>query len=409
MDNQKRVCVSLKMRYHSTQIVAKFKANNQLIFNDNRTARTVNRTVNMQKNNHLDKLPLLITTGEPAGIGMDIVLDALLNTSVAHLPLVVTADSEALINRLAILAKNDSRFDKPFSPTVIPLDCLPLEDFTACAIAKLKDRPYSMNAPVILHIPCPTPPVCGVINTDNAKQVYQQLTAAHLLACHNVVSGIVTAPIAKSVMIEGGIDLDNGEAFSGHTEFFMHKCGLDKVVMMLANSVMKVALVTTHLPLRDVPDAITTQAVAQTVQITHDELVNKFGIKRPKILVCGLNPHAGESGHLGVEESQIINPVLQMFQDKGMDISLALPADTLFTPKHLAACDVVIAMYHDQGLAPLKSHGFGDTVNITLALPYIRTSVDHGTAFDLAGTGRACAKSLQLAIQMARQMAQRRQ
>lgn len=393
------------MRYHDTQIVAKFKTNNQLICNDNSKARIII----MQKNNHLDKLPLLITTGEPAGIGMDIVLDVLLNTSVEHLPLVVTADSEALSHRLAILAKNDSRFDKPFSPTVVSFDSLPLEDLTTYAIAKLKDKLYSINSPVILHIPCSVPPVCGVANTDNTTQVYQQLTVAHLLAYHNVVSGIVTAPIAKSVMIEGGIGLENGEAFSGHTEFFMHKCGLFKVVMMLANSVMKVALVTTHLPLRDVPNAITAKAVAQTVQITHDELINKFGIKRPKILVCGLNPHAGEGGHLGIEEIHIINPVLKKFQDSKMDISLALPADTLFTPKHLAVCDAVIAMYHDQGLAPLKSHGFGDTVNITLALPYIRTSVDHGTAFDLAGTGHACAKSLQLAIQMARQMAQQQQ
>ena len=175
--------------------------------------------------------------------------------------------------------------------------------------------------------------------------------------------------------------------------------------MMLANNLMKVALVTTHLPLRAVADAISHEEVAKTVDIVIQDCQQKFGLTHPKILVCGLNPHAGESGYLGREEIDIINPVLQRYRDQGIDISLAMPADTLFTQKHIATADAIIAMYHDQGLAPLKSHGFGETVNITLGLPYIRTSVDHGTALDLAGTGKASADSLYHAIGYANNMA----
>ncbi|BFM03160.1 hypothetical protein Psyaliredsea_18070 [Psychrobacter alimentarius] len=177
--------------------------------------------------------------------------------------------------------------------------------------------------------------------------------------------------------------------------------------MMLANQAMKVALVTTHLPLKDIPAAITAENVRQTVQIVIDDLREKFGFTQPRILVCGLNPHAGEGGHLGSEEIEIINPVLREFINAGVDISEAMPADTLFTSRHLANCDAVIAMYHDQGLPVLKSHGFGDTVNLTLGLPYIRTSVDHGTALDLAGRGGASATSLYQALIMANEMADR--
>lgn len=234
--------------------------------------------------------------------------------------------------------------------------------------------------------------------------VERQLNLAHTLANKGVIGAIVTAPIQKSVMIDGGICLADGEIFSGHTEYFMHKAGCDKVVMMLANAKMRVALVTTHIPLKEVPDAVTPTEVRQTVAITYAQMKNQFGIRNPKILVCGLNPHAGESGHLGDEEMSVINPVLQEFRDEGVDISLAMPADTIFTDKHLSQADAIIAMYHDQGLAPLKSHGFGDTVNITLGLPYVRTSVDHGTALDLAGTGRASSSSLIQAIKVACEM-----
>lgn len=205
-------------------------------------------------------------------------------------------------------------------------------------------------------------------------------------------------------MIEAGIRLADGSMFSGHTEYFMQQAGCDKVVMMLANNTMKVALVTTHLPLKDVAAAITKDNVTKTVDIVLADLITKFGLAAPKVLVCGLNPHAGEGGHLGMEEIHIINPVLKSFQQQGVDISDAMPADTLFTQRHLQECDAVIAMYHDQGLPVLKSHGFGDTVNLTLGLPYIRTSVDHGTALDLAGTGKASASSLYQALMMAEAM-----
>ena len=229
--------------------------------------------------------------------------------------------------------------------------------------------------------------------------VIAQLQLAHKLAISKQVAAIVTAPLQKSVIMTVLPD------FMGHTEFFMQQSGLDKVVMMLANSLMKVALVTTHLPLRAVADAISHEEVAKTVDIVIHDCQQKFGLTHPKILVCGLNPHAGESGYLGREEIDIINPVLQHYRDQGIDISLAMPADTLFTQKHIATADAIIAMYHDQGLAPLKSHGFGETVNITLGLPYIRTSVDHGTALDLAGTGKASTDSLYHAIDYANNMA----
>lgn len=329
---------------------------------------------------------IVITTGEPSGIGMDIVLCVLANHRLI-LPsrTLITACFDSLSERAKLLGKTALLTEVTRLPVVA---------------GQVEGLPEEQGI-FILDIPCHDKVQAGVLNPKNAPMVERQLTLAHHLAMTKKVSAIVTAPIAKSVMVEGGICLDNGEMFSGHTEFFMHKAGQDKVVMMLANAKMKVALVTTHLPLKDVAQAITPDEVAKTVQIVHDELVEKFGLTSPRILVCGLNPHAGESGHLGTEETQIINPVLERFQKQGMNISLAMPADTLFTQKYLSDCDVVIAMYHDQGLAPLKSHGFGDTVNITLGLPYVRTSVDHGTALDLAGSGQASASSLVQAIQMA--------
>lgn len=338
------------------------------------------------------KKPLFITTGEPAGIGMDIVIDVLSRQALPVLdrPLIICADNRAFGERVAML-ECLGKLDK-----MPDYHCI----FDICA---LNEQLFARYPVVLLDMPCLVPVQAGVLDARNAPMVEKQLSMAHQLAIGGQVSAIITAPIQKSVMMEAGITLD-GEPFCGHTEYFMHKSGCDKVVMMLANHVMKVALVTTHLPLKDVATAITAQAVARTVQIVYDELVSKFAISTPKILVCGLNPHAGEGGHLGTEELTVINPVLQSFIDRGMDISLALPADTLFTPKYLTNCDAVIAMYHDQGLAPLKSHGFGDTVNITLGLPYVRTSVDHGTALDLAGTGKASSTSLVQAIAYAQIM-----
>lgn len=325
--------------------------------------------------------PKLITTGEPAGIGMDIVIDVI-SQQLFDFPMIICADKVAFAERCELLHQNGAIAHIPTFDVI--------DDFVD----------YQGQNVCILNIPCTDKVIAGQLNPNNAHMVKRQLDIAHTLAWQGKVSAIITAPIQKSVMIDAGISLDNGDMFSGHTEYFMHKCKLDKVVMMLANAKMKVALVTTHIPLKDVPNAITSDEITQTVAITHQALQNTFGVNSPKILVCGLNPHAGEDGHLGMEEKTVINPTLQTFRDKGMDISLALPADTLFTDKYLQSADAVIAMYHDQGLAPLKSHGFGDTVNITLGLPYLRTSVDHGTALDLAGTGKASSSSLVQAIKM---------
>jgi 4-hydroxythreonine-4-phosphate dehydrogenase len=210
---------------------------------------------------------------------------------------------------------------------------------------------------------------------------------------------LVTGPVHK------GIINDTGIAFSGHTEFLAERSRCDQVVMMLACEGLRVALATTHLPLRDIADAITEESLTRTIQIVHHDLVEKFGITHPRILICGLNPHAGEGGHLGKEELTVINPVIRKLRhEHGWLLSDALPADTLFTPRHLKDADAVLAMYHDQGLPVLKYKGFGAAVNITLGLPFIRTSVDHGTALDLAGTGKADLGSLRTALATALQM-----
>lgn len=337
--------------------------------------------------------PLLITTGEPAGIGMDIVIDILVNHNQdLSERLIVLADERAFYDRANALLKQGKIRQLP-NYQKIDVEKTDQMDFSDIA-AKVS----------VIHLPCTTAVQAGCLSVDNASMVERQLNLAHQWAMQGKVAAIVTAPIQKSVMIDAGIRLKNGEMFSGHTEFFMHQANCHKVVMMLANAAMKVALVTTHLPLKEVAKHITTTQVEQTLKITYQALRRQFGIANPKILVCGLNPHAGEDGHLGDEEQTTINPVLKKLQNQGMNVSLAMPADTLFTPRHLKDADAVVAMYHDQGLAPLKSHGFGETVNITLGLPYIRTSVDHGTALDLAATARASSQSLLHAIWQANSM-----
>lgn len=332
--------------------------------------------------------PLIITTGEPAGIGMDVLLQLsdkgeLFKT---NYPLIAIASVKALLQRMSDLVAKGS-LSAPIN--IVPID---IE-----AIASIHENiKHTLR---VIDIPTAEPVYVGSISSANAPMVLAQLDLAHQLASSGQVAGIVTAPIQKSNLIPLRPD------FMGHTEYFMHLAKVDKVVMMLANERMKVALVTTHLPLRAVPDAITTRAIEQTVDVVLQDFKQKFALSNPRILVCGVNPHAGENGYLGREEVEIINPTLQKYRDKGVNISLAMPADTVFTPHHLSQADVIIAMYHDQGLAPLKSHGFGDTVNITLGLPYIRTSVDHGTALDLAGKGTANPNSLLQAIKTAIKMA----
>lgn len=340
-------------------------------------------------------LPLVITSGEPAGIGMDIIL-MLADKQQLNLPnraVIVLADINALQERYSELKQKGAVKHGLLIQQLAMDELHELKDLPQIA------HPSAHDTILVVDVPTAEPVVAGQLNPHNARMVIAQLQLAHKLAISKQVAAIVTAPLQKSVIMTVLPD------FMGHTEFFMQQSGLDKVVMMLANSLMKVALVTTHLPLRAVADAISHEAVAKTVDIVIHDCQQKFGLTHPKILVCGLNPHAGESGYLGREEIDIINPVLQHYRDQGIDISLAMPADTLFTQKHIATADAIIAMYHDQGLAPLKSHGFGETVNITLGLPYIRTSVDHGTALDLAGTGKASTDSLYHAIDYANNMA----
>ena len=356
-------------------------------------------------NDHQEKRPLLLTTGEPAGIGMDVVLLLAAENKLQDFlrPIWVTADANAMKKRADALIAAGVLKTCPTWQT-FDIDDVKEEAFTKQISQQSTDTDQAF---VLLNIPCAAPVMAGQINIDNSAMVAKQLEMAHTLAKNQTVAAIVTGPLQKSALIDAGIKLPDGTMFSGHTEFFMQQSGCEKVVMMLANQAMKVALVTTHLPLKDVATAITAENVRQTVQIVIDDLREKFGLTQPRILVCGLNPHAGEGGHLGSEEIEIINPVLREFINAGVDISEAMPADTLFTSRHLANCDAVIAMYHDQGLPVLKSHGFGDTVNLTLGLPYIRTSVDHGTALDLAGRGGASATSLYQALIMANEMADR--
>jgi len=242
----------------------------------------------------------------------------------------------------------------------------------------------------------------GQLDVANVQYVLQQLQQA----CHGCMTGefdaLVTAPVHKAIINEAGI------AFSGHTEFFAKQTHTVQVVMMLATPGLRIALVTTHLPLQQVSAAITQQKLTSVIRILHHDLQTKFGIARPKISVCGLNPHAGEDGHLGLEEKLILIPVLNQLRAENLDLIGPLPADTAFTPHALAGIDAVLTMYHDQGLPVLKAQGFGQAVNITLGLPIIRTSVDHGTALELAGTGRAQADSLNYAIQVAIAMVQAR-
>lgn len=258
----------------------------------------------------------------------------------------------------------------------------------------------------VLHCPMAEPAVAGQLNIANAQYVLETLRIAAEGCINQQFSAMVTAPVNKAVINDAGIP------FSGHTEFLEQLTGVDKVVMLLAAEksqtvpTLRVALATTHLPIAEVASAITRDTLRQVLDILVRSLQAQFGIASPCVLVAGLNPHAGESGHLGREEIEIISPVLEQLRQQGMNLIGPLPADTLFTPPYLEQADAVLAMYHDQGLPVLKYLGFGRAVNITLGLPIIRTSVDHGTALDLAGTGKAESGSLVAAIRQAVEMAQ---
>lgn len=318
--------------------------------------------------------PLYITSGEPAGIGPDICLS--LSHSNSLRPLVVLANKAMLQQRAEQLGV-----------------AVNLVDYHQQSLAAKSGELY------VKHIELAAPVIAGQLNPLNSSYVLAQLTEAARACMQGEAAGVVTAPVQKSVINEAGI------AFSGHTEFFQEYAGVPRVVMMLATHQLRVALVTTHLSLKDVAAAITKQRLVQILDILISDLKTKFAIQAPKILVCGLNPHAGEGGYLGREEIDIIEPVLAQYRAQGVNVGHAMPADTLFQPKYLKDADAVLAMYHDQGLPVLKSQGFGEAVNITLGLPFIRTSVDHGTALDLAGTGKASSSSLKVATTLALQLA----
>lgn len=319
---------------------------------------------------------LAITSGEPAGIGPDLCVQ--ISQQNHDCELVILADPDLLTTRAKQLGINLSirLFDdqRPVQPSVKGELCV---------------YPVTLAAPV----------VAGEMNVANSHYVLETLRIAAQGALDKQWAGIVTAPLHKGVINEAGTH------FTGHTEYFRDYCGVKEVVMMLATADLRVALVTTHLPLREVADAITPDLLTRIITILNQDLITFFGVKKPRILVAGLNPHAGESGHLGHEEIEVITPTLNDLRAKGMNLIGPLPADTLYTPKYLNNADATLAMYHDQGLPVLKFHGFGRAANITLGLPIIRTSVDHGTALDLAGTGTADCGSLLTAIEVALEMA----
>ena len=265
---------------------------------------------------------------------------------------------------------------------------------------------HRKNLLKVLHIPTATTVRAGSINLANSPYVLNTLTCAIDGCISGAFDAIVTAPVHKGVINDAGI------AFTGHTEFLAEHNQTKNVVMMLVGgqnkNKLRVALATIHLALKDVPSAITRESLETTIRVLHTDLIHKFGLANPRILVAGLNPHAGEDGYLGREEIETINPVLDKLREQGMQLTGALPADTLFTPKYLNHADCVLAMYHDQGLPVLKHSSFGGGVNVTLGLPIIRTSVDHGTALDLAGTGNIEMGSMQAALNLAIELANKK-
>jgi 4-hydroxythreonine-4-phosphate dehydrogenase len=322
------------------------------------------------------RLPrIALTPGEPAGIGPDLCLQIAQNDLPCET--VVIASEELLrerAERLGISIKLN-RFDGTSAPA-----------------------PHRRGELSVLPVNLSVPAHCGRLNPANSRYVLKTLNKAVKGCMEGIFDAMVTGPVHK------GVINDAGHSFTGHTEYIAAITG-GLPVMMLATPGLRVALATTHLPLMAVSQAITRSRLRQILSVLERDLRSRFGINRPKILVCGLNPHAGENGHLGTEEIEVIEPVLVNLRLQGMHLVGPLPADTLFTPKYLADADAVLAMYHDQGLPVLKHMGFGQAVNITLGLPIIRTSVDHGTALDLAGTGKADTGSLLYALQNAVQMA----
>jgi 4-hydroxythreonine-4-phosphate dehydrogenase len=314
---------------------------------------------------------IALTPGEPAGIGPDLI--AAIAASPSPIERVVIADRDMLCARATALGHDLAPY--PFDPTASP-------------------RAQAAGEIALDHIASGATVEAGQLDPRNARYVLDTLARAVDGCLDGRFAAMVTAPVHKGVINDAGIP------FTGHTEFLGERTGGDPVMMLVAED-LRVALVTTHLPLRAVPDAITRERVERVARTLQRDLRQRFGIERPRIAVLGLNPHAGEGGHLGTEERDVIEPVLAALRAEGIDVAGPLPADTAFTPRALAGTDAVLAMYHDQGLPVLKYAGFGRAVNVTLGLPIARTSVDHGTALELAGTGRAESGSLHAALELA--------
>ena len=323
----------------------------------------------------MPNLPVLaLTPGEPAGIGPDLCLS--LRGRAEQAVLVLVADREVLSQRAKTLGQQLELPDWPES------------------------RPAGPGL-FLRHVPAAVAVTPGVLNPGNSPYVVESLGIAVAGCLRGEFDALVTGPVHKGAINDAGI------AFTGHTEFLAERSGNVPVVMLLASKDMRVALVTTHLPLTEVPGAITRERLTSVIQVLESDLRKKFGIAQPRILVCGLNPHAGESGHLGREEIDVINPVLETLRKTGLRLIGPVPADTAFLPSRLAEVDAVLAMYHDQGLPVLKHHDFRHAVNITLGLPFVRVSVDHGTALELAGAGNADPSSLHEAVDLACELCRR--
>jgi 4-hydroxythreonine-4-phosphate dehydrogenase len=319
---------------------------------------------------------IAVTSGEPAGIGPDLCLK--LATGPLPCELVCLGDRELLGARARQLGLKLNLWEyEPGQPV----------------------RPHTAGTLAVLNSPLATAAEPGRLDTRNAAAVLAMLDRAAQGCQCGEFAAMVTAPVQKSTIIEAGF------AFTGHTEYLAQRTGAPLPVMMLASGHMRVALATTHLPLASVAAAITGALLQQVLTILSTDLKRWWGLPDPRIAVCGLNPHAGESGHLGSEELNIIAPAVQLMRERGLDVSGPFPADTIFVPRLMAAYDAVLAMYHDQGLPVIKHAHFDQAVNVTLGLPIIRTSVDHGTALDLAGTGHADVASLAAAVRMASTMA----
>ena len=315
---------------------------------------------------------IAITPGEPAGIGPDLVVQAAQRER--QMPWLVIADKNMLAARAQLLQLPLTLDDNLQSPSLLP------------------------GHLTVLHTPLANTVIPGQLDAANVPGVMAALDAAIAGCMRGDYSALLTGPIQKSVVNDAGI------AFSGHTEYLAEKSGVEDVVMLLMTDAMRVALATTHLPLAQVSNALTQPLLERRLHILNNTLRQQFAVAQPRILVAGLNPHAGEGGHLGSEEINVIQPVCEHLRSQGMDLVGPLPADTLFTPKYLQHADAVMSMFHDQGLPVLKYSGFGQAVNVTLGLPFIRTSVDHGTALDIAGSGDADLGSFLAALTVASEL-----